>query len=205
MVGPFLQDSFGAELGFEIDKGILRGDGASSGFLGVLNSSGIATVDKQSGQAADTIQLENLLSLWQSIPARYRKELRWLINPHQVETQLYTMALEVGTGGGPVFLPGGSAANAPHGQLLGRPLVPCEQCSALGTAGDVIAFTPSQYIMVTKGDPRWDMSMHLRFDYHESTFRLTYYCGGQPVPASTTTSYKGSVDLSPFAVIQART
>ncbi len=101
-----------------------------------------------------------------------------------VEPQLYTMSLAVGTGGAPVYLPGGGASAAPFATLFGRPVIPIEQCQALGHLGDIIFMDPTAYVLCDKGAVKSDVSIHVRFLYDESVFRFVYRVDGQPVWAS---------------------
>jgi hypothetical protein len=38
----------------------------------------------------------------------------------------------------PAYLPPGGSRGAPYATLIGRPIIPIEACSALGTEGDII-------------------------------------------------------------------
>jgi HK97 family phage major capsid protein len=105
------------------------------------------------------------------------------------------MALPVGTGGVPTFMPGGSslyggAAASPLATLQGRPMFPMEQCPGLGTTGDLILADLSQYINISKGTIQTAMSIHLKFDYDESVFRWLYRMDGSGAWLSALTPYK---------------
>jgi glycine cleavage system H protein len=75
--------------------------------------------------------------MWTRLYAPCRQNAVWLIN-QDVEAQLMQMAMAVGTGGVPVYMPAGGASQSPFGTLFGRPVVPIEQCSALGDVGDIV-------------------------------------------------------------------
>ncbi len=96
--------------------------------LGILNSGALVQVAKEAGQQAETAILDNLIKCWSRMPARNRANALWLIN-QDIEPQLYTMSLSVGTGGSVVFLPGGVASATPYSTLFGRPIIPIEQCA----------------------------------------------------------------------------
>jgi len=110
----------------------------------------------------------------------------------------------VGTGGMPVFIPGGTLANAPFGMLLGRPITPIEQCDALGTVGDIMLADFREYLLIEKGGMQTASSVHVRFIYGENTFRFTMRNNGQPLPKSAVTPYKGSATISPFVALATR-
>ena len=130
----------------------------------------------------------------------------WLINQN-VEEQLYSMSLTVGTGGLPIFLPGGGLSAQPFSTLVGRPIIPSEQCPTVGTVGDVIlANLQDGYILAEKGGIQSDMSIHVRFIYDESVFRFVMRVDGQPVISQAITPYKGgaSYTQSHFVALETR-
>jgi HK97 family phage major capsid protein len=116
------------------------------------------------------------------------------------------MSIAVGTGGQLVFVPPGGISGAPYGSLLGRPVIPIEQASALGDVGDIMLADLSGYILSQKGGVQSDVSIHVRFVYDESVFRFVLRIDGQPVRASALTPYKGgaSATQSHFVALQAR-
>jgi HK97 family phage major capsid protein len=102
------------------------------------------------------------------------------------------MSVAVGTGGQLIYMPPGGLSQSPYGTLLGRPVIPIEQCQALGTAGDIILGDFSNgYLLAEKGGIKTDMSIHVKFDYDESVFRFVLRVDGQPVRATALTPYKG--------------
>jgi len=128
----------------------------------------------------------------------------WLIN-QEIEPQLDTLAVPVGTGGFPVYMPPGGIADAPYGRLKGRPVIAIEQCQALGDAGDIILADFSQYMIADKGGVQSASSMHVLFTTDEMTFRFIYRVDGQPLWNSALTPYKGTSNtLSPFVTLGAR-
>jgi HK97 family phage major capsid protein len=135
--------------------------------------------------------------------ARSRPNLVWYIN-QDVEPQLWTMTLEAGTAGYPVYLPPGGYSQSPYGALFGRPVVPVEFCQTLGTTGDVQLLDLSQYVLAVKGGMSSAWSMHVKFLYGEQTFRITMRADGQPVWNSVLTPFKGTNTVSPFVWLAAR-
>ena len=127
----------------------------------------------------------------------------WLINA-DCFPQLYTMSLSVGTGGAPVMLPPGGASAEPYMTLLGRPIIPIEQCATIGDQGDIIFADFREYGYADKGGIQSAVSMHVQFIYDEMTFRWTYRQDGMPFRRSTLTPYKGSATRGPFVALAAR-
>jgi HK97 family phage major capsid protein len=202
MLGSILRDGFTGEAGFMLDDCILNGSGAGMP-LGILNSPALVTVDKEANQVAATVVYENLVNMWSRMPARNRTNAVWIIN-QDIEPQLYTLGLAVGTGGSPVSMPSGGISSTPYSTLFGRPIIPVEQDATLGTVGDIILADLSQYLLVDKGGVNFQRSIHVRFIYDEMTFRLTYRVDGQPIPNAAVTPFKGSNQVSPFVALQSR-
>jgi HK97 family phage major capsid protein len=136
--------------------------------------------------------------MWAS---RFGTNYVWLINQN-IEPQLYTMALAVGSGGIPVYMPAGGLSGAPYGTLFGKPVIPCEQCASLGTAGDIILADLSQYVMISKGNMQSASSIHVNFQTDQTAFRFVYRCDGQPMWDAYLTPYKGTTSYqSPFVCL----
>lgn len=192
-----------SEMEFKLEDSIINGTGAGQP-LGILNSGSLVTVAKETGQAAATVTYENICKMWARMWARSRPTSVWLIN-QELEPQLFTMTLSVGTGGMPVYLPPGGASASPYGSLFARPVIPVEYCAALGTAGDIMFTDLSQYLGIDKGGLQTASSMHVRFIYNEMTYRFIFRFDGQPIWNSPLTPYKGtSSTLSPFIALATR-
>lgn len=200
----FIRQAFVAEFGFLLDDAIIRGTGAGQP-LGILNAGCLVTVPKEGGQLADTIVWENVVKMYARLFAQSRPNAVWLIN-QQAEPQLMQMAMAVGTGGVPVYMPAGGASQSPYATLFGRPVIAIEQCSALGDVGDIIFGDFGGYILAEKGGIEAAMSIHVKFDYDESVFRFVMRVDGQPVRASALTPYKGGsgATLSHFVTLAER-
>lgn len=194
--------AFPEEFNFKIDDAILRGTGAGMP-QGILNSAALVTVDAETGQGADTVEPENIVKMWSRMWGRSRSNAVWLIN-QDVEPQLFTMALNVGTGGVPVYMPANGLSAAPYATLMGRPVIPCEQCATLGDVGDILLVDLSQYIWIDKGGIDSASSIHVQFLYNETVFRFIYRADGQPAWKSALTPFQSSNTLSPFVALAAR-
>ena len=184
-----IREGFKAEFGFKLDDAIINGTGAGMP-LGILNAGCLVSVAKETGQAADTVMAENIMKMRSRLFASSRANSVWLINQN-VEPQLHSMSLSVGTGGAPVYMPAGGLSGLPYDTLYGRPVFPIEQCASVGTVGDIIYGDFGGYKLATKGGMKSDMSIHVRFLYDESVFRFILRVDGQPTRASALTPYKG--------------
>ena len=192
-----ITQGFAEEFGFKIDDTILNGNGSGQP-LGILNSPALVTVAKETDQTAK-ITVENLIKMWSRCWGRSRANAVWYVN-QEIEPLLYTLKI----GDVPVYLPAGGLSEKPYATLFGRPIVPLEQCSALGSVGDIILGDMSQYLLIDKGGINTASSIHVRFLYDESVFRFIYRVDGQPIWNKPITPYKGSNTLSPFVTLAAR-
>lgn len=200
-----ISDGFVSEFGFLLDDALVNGTGAGMP-LGVLNAGCLVTQDKEVGQAATTIVAENVINMFSRLFASSRMNAAWFINQN-VEPQLHTMSIAVGTGGQLIYMPPGGLSQSPYGSLLGRPVIPIEQCASVGTIGDIIlADYNNGYYLAEKGGIKSDMSIHVRFIYDESVFRFVLRVDGQPKRASAMTPYKGGAShtQSHFVALQTR-
>lgn len=196
------RQAFASEFGFKLDDAIVRGTGAGMP-MGILNSPARIAVAKESGQPAATIVAENIINMWSRLNAPSYNRAIWAVNP-AILPQLMTMSIAVGVGGVPVWMPAGGLAGAPNMTLMGRPLIPVEQASALGTEGDIILFDPEEYIMIDKGGMQEASSIHVRFVYDETCFRWVLRTNGQPAWSTALTPANGSVTTSPFVTLATR-
>lgn len=192
-----IRQAFAEEFGFKIDDAILTGTGAGEP-LGILNSSSLVTVAKESNQT-EKITVENLIKMWNRVWSRSRNNAVWFIN-QEIEPYLYT--LKIGTT--PVYVPAGGLSEKPYGTLFGRPVIPLEQCSALGEVGDIILADLNQYLLIDKGGINAQSSIHVRFLYDENVFRFIYRVDGQPIWNKPLTPYKGTATQSPFVTLAKR-
>ena len=190
----FIRQAFVAEFGFLLDDAIINGTGAGMP-LGILNSGCLVSVTKETGQKAATVVAENVVKMYSRIFAASRPSAVWLINQN-IEPQLFTMSLAVGTGGVPIYMPAGGLSGQPYGTLFGRPVIAIEQAATLGTQGDILFADMGGYILAEKGGIQADMSIHVQFIYDESVFRFVMRVDGQPERASALTPYKGGASYT---------
>ncbi len=204
-LASIIQDGFRDEFNFKIQDGIINGLGAGQ-LLGILNAGSLVSVTKETGQAPQTVVTENIVKMYSRLFAASRGTALWLVNQN-VEPELFTMTIAVGTGGSSVYMPPGGLSQSPYGSLLGIPVRAIEQCQTIGTVGDIyLADFNNGYLLAEKGGLRSDFSIHVRFIYDEGTFRFVLRIDGQPVRATALTPYKGGANFtqSHFIALQTR-
>ena len=201
-LGSVLSQSFSEEFAFVIDDEIYRGSGTGE-MLGILNSGATVSVAKETGQLANTILPENLVKMRARLWARSRPNAIWVIN-QDVEPELLLMGIVVGTGGSAIYMPSGGLSASPFDTILGRPVVPIEHCSTLGTVGDIALVDLSQFTTISKGGVEAAQSMHVRFLNAEQTFRWMTRINGQPKWRTALTPANGTNTQSPFVTLATR-
>lgn len=201
-LGGELEASFAAELMFQVENKIYRGNGASAP-LGWLNAPCLVTVAIESGQtiASNPIVTANISKMWARMPSRSKPNAVWLYNT-ELGPALDELAQPIGTGGtAPRFV---SYDDAGVLRIKGRPAIDVEYASALGTIGDLAVVDLAKYRVIRKGGVEQASSMHVYFATGEQAFRGFYRVDGQPVPRAAITPFKGSATLSPFVVLNTR-
>lgn len=181
-----------------LESAIIGGSGSGQP-LGILESDATVEVAKETSQAAATINTDNILKMWQRGYHRYRNNMVWLCHP-DCEEQLQRLEMN----GESIWMPEGGLTVAPYQRVLGRPVIYTDQCSALGTAGDILLADLSKYILLTKGSARQDWSMHVEFLTDQQCFRMVLRCNGRPEVDAPVTLKNTTLTRSPFVTLADR-
>jgi HK97 family phage major capsid protein len=193
-----LQSGFAEQLGAHKIEERLSGTGAGEP-LGILKSACLVTVNKEIGQAVDTIVKENIDQM-RSRCWGYEKSI-WLAN-HNTIPSLRSLVQVIGVGGNAVpYFNVDANGNA---TLDGRPLVITEYAKSIGDVGDLILGNWSEYIDAEFEPMQNAESIHVRFVNHERCFKFWLRDTGAPWWRSALTPKNSTLTLSPFVVLQAR-
>jgi HK97 family phage major capsid protein len=189
-------DSFGRETTNTLEKEIYRGDGVGQ-CQGVLNSDALITVSKEANQPAKTILITNLEKMWARCWGPSRGKSIWAFNQN-AEQQILDSVKNTR------FFDTGD----PYNTLFGRPLVPMEACSTLGTKGDISLICPDQYGIVKEANPKIEVSAHIEFITGQLALRYILTVSGQskwsePVCPENTDG-TGNDTQSPFITLEMR-
>jgi len=182
------------ELRFQTEAAIVNGDGVGKP-LGILQGAALVSATRTNASLIDNMDVARMWTA--KLPGL--SDYIWLVNP-TVWPQLYNMYV----GQQPVFMPPGGLSGAQYGNIFGRPVVENEYSPALGTLGDIMLVSPSQYALISKGGVEAASSIHVKFIYDESVFRFVFRVDGQPIPDSAITGYD-SQSYSPFVALAAST
>lgn len=177
--------------------------------LGFINSPASVQVAKESGQTTGTIVWENIVKMYARMLPTSLPNAVWIAS---IDTfpQLATMALSVGTGGGPVWIgnmagTGGGGADTPPMTILGRPVIFTEKTPALSTTGDINFVDLSYYLIGDRQQVRVDSSEHFLFQSNQVAYRIISRVDGRPWLQSALTPHNNSSStLSPFVQIASR-
>lgn len=168
-LGSIITQAFGDEFAFMMDDAVINGTGVGQP-LGIMKSNALVKVART---GAGAIVNTDIANMWARQWARGMTKSVWFCNQDTLP-QFFNMAMTVGTGGMPVFLPPGGLSGTPYSTLMGRPLIPIEQCQTMGTSGDLILADFGEYILVDKGGMTSASSIHVRFVNDETAFRFIY-------------------------------
>ena len=184
------------ELRFQVEAAIFMGDGVGKP-LGILNSGALISATRTDANEIDAADIGRMwASRWQGV-----NDYIWLASP-----TIFPQLMQMSIGQMPVYVPPSGLDAAPYGSLLGRPVIETEYNRSLGTVGDLLLVSPSQYALITKGGVRADSSIHVYFSTGEQAFRFQARFGGQPYWSTTLAGYSASTDtFSPFVALAATT
>jgi HK97 family phage major capsid protein len=195
-----ISDFFNSELGFVGGAGwmedfaFLRGTGAGQP-LGVINAGATITVARASVgtpiQYIDTVNmLENFLPSGRGV---------WFAN----QTTLSNLMTMQHPSGQYVWQPN-LQAGVPS-LLHGMPIVFTEKLPTVGNAGDLLLADWRYYLVGDRQATTIDNSMHARFQYDLTAWRMVHRVDGQPWLSAPLTLQDGTAQVSPFVILGAKT
>lgn len=188
------------------DKAFMTETGAGTP-QGYINCPASVQVAAESGQTTQTVVWENVVKMYARMLPTSLSSAVWIVAP-DVFPQLATMALSVGTGGGPVWIGGygnSSGADTPPAMILGRPVIVSEKAPALGTTGDISFVDLSYYLIGDRQGVEVAASDQFLFSQDKTAFRLIERVDGRPWLQSALTPANGSSNtLSAFVQLASR-
>ena len=193
-----LQTVVASEFEFAIGRAIVLGNGNGIP-QGILNSGSKVAVTRAN---ASLVAPEDIAGMWARLWQGCRQNAIFLYN-QEVEPQLMLMTIGLGVSNFPVYLPAGGLSATPYGTLLGRPAIASEFCSALGTAGDIILWDPTTYLMGVRSSMQSAVSIHVLFSTNESVYRFIMRADGKSWWETALTPYKGTNTLSNIVTLAA--
>lgn len=198
----FIRSTFPQALAYFADVAFISGSGAGQP-LGISTAANAARVSvaKETNQPADTIVWENIVKMYARMLPQSLGNAVWVVSPDTFP-ELATMALSVGTGGGPIWLNNG--VGGPPATILGRPVIISEKVENLGDKGDISFIDFSYYLVGDRQAMTVSSSEHFRFQNGETSFKFVERLDGRPWLQSALTPRNGGSTLSPFVTLDER-
>jgi HK97 family phage major capsid protein len=202
----FFDGTFPKAISWFEDNAFLSGtgDGEPQGFI---NSPVSVQVAAESGQPTQTIVWENIVKMYSRMLPTSLGRAVWIAS---IDTfpQLATMALSVGTGGGPVWIGnmagGQGGMDTPPATILGRPVFFTEKTGPLGTTGDITFCDLSYYLIGDRMEMQVSASEHYKFANDKTAYRVVERVDGKPWLQSAITPKNGGPTLSPVVQLASR-
>jgi HK97 family phage major capsid protein len=183
------------ELRFQVENAIFQGNGVGKP-LGIMNSPALVSVTRIDANEVDQTDIANMWA------RRYAgvNDYVWLAN-----SSVFPQLINLTVGNFAFLLPmnAGGQGN-PAFSLYGAPYIETEYSAALGTTGDIMLASLSQYQTINKGGVQAASSIHVNFTSDETAFRFIYRIDGQPLwNAAVETFAASATTKSPFVVLTA--
>lgn len=185
------------ELAFMMNDDIYRGLGVS-GAQGIMNSSALITVTRDTGSA---IKGADISAMWSRLSLRSKARAAWYINP-DCAAQLDSL---FAVGSTSVLFPYAGYTAEGVRTLYGKPIIETEFNASLNTTGDILLADLSEYIVFEKGGIESASSIHVEFLTDQEVFRYIARMDGSANVASALTPANGSNTTSPFVVLGSAT
>lgn len=184
------------ELRFKVEDAVFEGDGNGKP-TGITAAGCLVSVLRY---ATSSINYVDILNMW---ARRYaaKNDYVWFVN-QDVTPQLDAMVLS-----GSTEIPLRFIDYGPDGvmKMKGRPVIEVEYASTMGTVGDIVLASMSEYLAIQKGGVQAASSIHVAFTTAEQAFRFGYRFDGGPSWASALTPFKGTNTVSPFVALATAT
>lgn len=196
----FINQIFPEAIAFEEDFKFMLGTGVGEP-RGFVNSSAVATVLKESGQAASTIKWENIVKMFSRMLPTSLNRAVWIAS---IDTfpALATMSLTLGTGGSAIWLNNGQSG--PPMTILGRPVIFTEKLPSLGTTGDISFVDLGYYLIGDRQMIQASTSVDYKFQNDQTAIRFIERVDGTPWLQNAITPKNGGAPLSPFVQVENR-
>lgn len=190
----YLEGVVKRDMTYRLNENVFRGGSVCTGILGHASTVSVAR------QTAGHVTFADIKKMWSQ---RYGRpgSFVWITN-QEVEPELMSIADEAGFN---LYFAPGSLGMNPSGGLFGAPVLPLDNASGLGAAGDITLVSLENYLTVSKGGLERAVSPHLYFDTAEQAFRWTLRVGGRPARDTVITpaTGRGTLTRSPFVTLGA--
>jgi HK97 family phage major capsid protein len=198
-LSAFLLKAYPAEMRVMVEDGIVNGDGLGK-MLGILSCPALIVVDAES-QAAGSITGTNVKKMSARLNPASRRHATtvWLVNP-EIQDQIIEL-LDNGVSSISSMV---RYTDSGEMLLLGKLVIPCEQCSAPGSVGDIILVDLQDYIIGSKGGIDMVSSGHVEFLSDQEIIKFRWRICGAPYSKSAVAPFKGTLTTSKYVTLAIR-
>lgn len=212
IVERMLEYAADQEIRYNVVDAMINGLGVTHP-LGVIKAPSSVQITRA---GSNNVAQADVDAMWSRLWPFCRRNAVWMCND---DTLLKIDAVATTTGWpANLYMPMGMHGN-PYSLLKGRPLIPVEQCPALGSPGDLILGDWSQYAVIARtadeaGQPDAAMSYgplesfvenrssnEFMFDTDSTVFRFKLRVDGKPLWVKQVTIADGSQTAGPFCVL----
>lgn len=171
-VESLIVDNFKKAMLSFLDYSVLVGGASQFGSgTGIV---GHASTIKVPRNTTNLVKLVDLAKMYRRLPAASMKKACWIIHPYLID-QL--VSLEDGNGNS-VWLPNGQMTGNFDMRLFGLPVKISEHSPAIGTEGDVLLVDLDHYALAISQDITIEASRDFAFTSNLTTYRMSFWCGG---------------------------
>ena len=200
----FIRTTVPDAIAYELDRSLIDGDGIKEP-EGILRSGFLKTIEKENGQAKNTINYLNVIKMYNSIFRKAKKGLIWVCHQECLD-QLRTIQ---NPNGQYLWLAPGSQMNqTPYPTFMGLPLMEMlSAVSQLGTRGDILLMNPNWYYRLNKREnPEVEaaFSMEVDFKSDQGIFRFKIRTDGRCPFKAPVKADKGDFTVSAFTTLATR-
>lgn len=200
-IEPMLNRMFSRAIRFYEDEAFIRGTGGGMP-TGFLNSNVKIAQDAESGQSADEVTRNNIISMFSRMLPSSINDAVWIVGPDMFPA-LAALSSETGAGGAVAWL--SNMQDGPVMRLLGRPVLVTEHAERLGTEGDIVFVDLGYYVIGDRQGLSAAVSPWTRFEEGEVVWRFTERVDGRLWLEEPLTPRSGSDTLSPIVTLATRT
>jgi HK97 family phage major capsid protein len=159
--------------------------------LGIINAPALITVNRAVGSQIAVADIAGMAA--RLLPHSWKHAI-WATNPSTLAqiVKISTFFLNV-----TAHEEGGQA-----GSLLTRPLFVTEKLAALGSAGDLLLFDPSLYVIGERDEVYIDVSDENLFQTYQTVFRVWLRVDGKPQVSKSITLQDNATVVSPYVMLK---
>jgi len=189
----FFLQAFGRAIRFYEDEAFIWGTGSGQP-LGIMNSDAMISVTRTANSKIDVADIGNMAE--RLLPGSWQTAV-WLMN-QSVLSELVELQASVANSASVIDL-----ANM---QILGRPIIVTEKCSAMGATGDIILADFGQYVIfdreiIVASSKHVNYGGSYGFLQNETFWKVVLRVDGQPILKAAITPKRGGSTLSPFVCL----